>query len=94
MDAECCTKAKRSIHLDASAESDKGKRRKLQPKEEEKEVTLEVQPYEWVTGCINQSDGSLVVRCWCKDRDCRVHLLKFDGFELVHDISGTAFCVK
>lgn len=46
-------------------------------------VTLEVQAFDWQTDAtqgVPSSNSTLLVRCWCKDRHAKLHLLIFGGF--------------
>lgn len=52
------------------------------PRLESEELTVEVQPFEWKSSVLKESDDEdqVVIRCWCKDERGRVNLIHFVGF--------------
>lgn len=73
--------AKRTLHFGSSIIPEK-KRQKLsdQPTQQSYPETLQVQPFDWRTDKLENvvsANDPLLVRCWCKDIEARVHLRGF-----------------
>lgn len=59
----------------------KSKKGKYSSEEDLYLIKCLVQPFEWQTDPLPEYAGTeLVVRCWCKDTEARLHLLLFKGF--------------